>query len=308
VGEEPILSNDVLQLAGLDWKVERVPLFVETRTQDNTSLTHDMVNGNFAIRRASDSKILGIVGNRYREIQNETALSLMDSLVTIGQMRYHTAGSLFEGRKVWLLAQLPGVIEPVKGDAVGRFVLLCNTHDGTGSLKVFMTPIRVVCANTMTLAMNSREPGRTVSLQHSVNIMGKLEKAREILGIAEKEYAAYGELMTAFAKVQIDEKKWDEFALHVLPDPVKLGASNLQASLRRTELRLLFENGIGQDIPGVAGTGWAAMNAVTQWVTHLAGANGSPEKRNENRFNSAIMGPNTLITNRAVSKLSSYVS
>lgn len=137
-------SEEALEKAELDWKVIQTSI----RTEDQMEIP-----GYKANIRESDQRVLGVVTDRYRIVQNSEAFSWTDELLGEG-VRYETAGSLQNGKKVWLLAKLPRIYN-VTGDNVSPYLVFSNSHDGRGAIKVAMTPIRVVCQNTLNLALNN---------------------------------------------------------------------------------------------------------------------------------------------------------
>ena len=137
-------SAEALRLAGLDWEVDQEPIF----TEENV-----LIPGYKANIRNTDRRVLGVVTDRYKVIQNTEAFSFTDALLGEG-VRYETAGSLQGGRKIWLLARLPKEYI-ISGDRISPYLVFSNTHDGSGSVKVAITPIRVVCNNTLNLALST---------------------------------------------------------------------------------------------------------------------------------------------------------
>ena len=147
-------SKEALRLAGLDWKVLQEPI----RTAQG-----EAVPGYKANVRDVDRKVLGVVTDRYKVIQNEEAFAFVDSLLGEG-VRFETAGSLQEGKSVWLLAHLPHEYI-ISGERISPYLVFSNTHDGFGAVKAAITPIRVVCNNTLNLALKSAK--RSWSMIHT---------------------------------------------------------------------------------------------------------------------------------------------
>ena len=160
-------SKDALQLAGLDWNVVQEPIYTEFK---------EVVEGYKANVRDSDRKVLGVVSDRYKVVQNADAFSFTDELLGKG-VRYETAGSLQEGKKVWLLARLPREYI-IGGERISPYLVFSNTHDGSGSVKVAITPVRVVCNNTLNLALSTAN--RSFSMIHTGNIQDKIQEASNI--------------------------------------------------------------------------------------------------------------------------------
>ena len=136
-------SREALELAGLNWQVESRNIY---------SGTGAMIPGYRANVRSTDDAVLGVVSDRYRIVQNEEAFQFTDDLLGEG-VTYETAGSLQGGKKVWMLARLPRKYL-IAGDQVVPYLVIFNSHDGSSGVKVAMTPIRVVCQNTLNLALN----------------------------------------------------------------------------------------------------------------------------------------------------------
>lgn len=137
-------SAEALSLAGLDWKVVQKELV----TDDGTPVTGFKAN-----LRETDNQVLGVVTDRYKVVQNEDAFAFTDSLLGEG-VTYETAGSLQNGRRTWMLAKLPTKYI-ISGDEITPYLVFMNSHDGTGAIKAAMTPIRVVCQNTLNLALST---------------------------------------------------------------------------------------------------------------------------------------------------------
>ena len=137
--EEAPNSAEAIRLAGLDWEVVPKPLFLDDGRQ---------IPGYVANTRTSDNSVLGVVSEKYKIVQNKEAFSFTDNIIG-GDVRYETAGSLKNGKSVWLLAHLPKT--SILGDDVIPYLCFNNSHDGQGAIRVFMTPIRVVCNNTLNI-------------------------------------------------------------------------------------------------------------------------------------------------------------
>lgn len=169
-------SQAALELAGLDWNVIQKSI----ETQDGIP-----ISGFKANLRDTDNRVLGVVTDRYKVVQNREAFAFTDGLLGEG-VRYETAGSLQEGRRTWLLAKLPQRYI-ISGDEIAPYLVFMNSHDGTGSIKAAMTPIRVVCMNTLNLALSTAK--RSWSTNHTGNIAGKMEDARYTLLYADQYMA-----------------------------------------------------------------------------------------------------------------------
>ena len=172
--DNPPTSADAIVAAGLDWEVEQKAISIMG--------TDIEIPDTYANVRSSDNTVLGVVGNRYQIVQNKEAFEFTDSLIGEGCV-YETAGSLRNGKQIWLLARLPESIQ-IAGDEVLPYLVFTNTHDGSGAIKVCASPIRVVCNNTLNLALKNAK--RTWSARHTGSIEYKLQEASETLNLANK--------------------------------------------------------------------------------------------------------------------------
>lgn len=164
-------SEDALRFAGLDWNVRQENVF---------NSRGGVIRGFKANVRDSDDSVLGVVGDRYKVVQNRDAFKFTDGLIG-GDVRYETAGSLRDGKQIWLLAKLPE--QMIAGDAVEPYLCFTNAHDGSSGVRVCMTPVRVVCNNTLNVALATAK--RTWSMRHTENVHERLNEARDCLFRAE---------------------------------------------------------------------------------------------------------------------------
>ena len=245
----------------------------------------------YAVVRNTDRRVLGTVGADYAPLQNVDAFGLLDSLAESGEVRYHTAGSLKGGRRVWLLAEISSMrIEPVKGDVSTPFLLLSNGHDGRASLRILPTAVRVVCQNTCTMALQqgNREG---ITIRHSGDMAAKVLTARKALGLCADAVETYAEQARELASRPMTLPAFLSFAEGLIPNPAA-PASPARAEGARERLEELFEAGPGTDIKGVRGTRWAALNAVTDYSAHWRTTTGKTDGvKAANRLERLWFGP-----------------
>lgn len=197
-------SEDALTLAGLDWTVVQRSI----ETEDGISIPGFKAN-----LRETDEKVLGVVTDRYKVVQNTDAFSFTDELLGEG-VTYETAGSLQEGRRTWLLAKLPQKYI-ISGDEIIPYMVFMNSHDGTGSIKAAMTPIRVICQNTLNLALSTAK--RYWSTNHTGNIRGKLEDARYTLLYANQYMGELGKAIDGLNRMKLTDKQVYEYIDALFP-------------------------------------------------------------------------------------------
>ncbi len=255
--ENPATAAEAILAAGLNYEVDLVGL---------TTVDGIPVSQRKAVVRGDTGQILGVVGNSYVPIQNAGAFEFLDAVVADGSLRYHTAGALGQGERVWMLAKLPGHIR-VSGtdDITEKFLLLSNSHNGTSAMRVFFTPIRVVCANTLVVAQRGGK-GQGISIMHKGDLQAKVAEAQKVLGIAHRFYDNLQTKIDLLAQHLPTQEQLDNFFYTLYPDPI--ASERTRAQNTRQELQRLFEAGRGQDINGIRHTTWAALNAVTEYVDH----------------------------------------
>lgn len=247
-------SREALTAAGLDWKVVQKKLYTSDRRP---------VKGYLANVRDSDNQLLGVVSDRYRVVQNEDAFAFTDALLGEG-VRYETAGSLQCGRRVWILAKLPNEYI-ILGEQISPYLVFSNTHDGSGAVKVAMTPVRVVCSNTLNLALNRAK--RCWSAKHTTNIGDRLEEAKETLLFAESYMSSLGAEFGELYKVRMSDRKVMESVKELLPMKEdmtiqqKKNIRNLQEDLKRR----YFD---APDLQDMGKNAYRFVNAVSDFATH----------------------------------------
>lgn len=263
---KPATAAEAIKAASLDWTVAKAPL--------EYKLAHRLmpVPDRFAVVRSDSTPekplpVLGIVGRKYTPLQNRDAFSWFDGIVGEGAAIYHTAGALGDGERVWVLAKLPGEIRVVGDDIAEKYLLLSNSHDGSATVQVKFTPIRVVCQNTLTMALRS---GPTVRVPHTRDLKQRLNSARVNLGIIQKQFGRLEDGFRRMVKVPMTGDRLEKYLKLVLPDPAD--EENERAVRKIAETRRqagrLFETGRGNAAPGVGGTLWAAYNGVTEFVDY----------------------------------------
>ena len=278
--EEAPSSTDAIRLAGLDWKVIPQKVYTENGLK---------VDGYTANVRDKDGKALGIVGSRYSIVQNEDAFRFTDALLGEG-VKYETAGSLKEGRVIWLLAKLPNKYE-ILGDAVDPYIVFTNTHDGSGAVRVAMTPIRVVCNNTLNMALAGAK--RTWSARHTGNIDNKLDQALETLAFADEYMKATQKTFEDLYKIKLNEYEVRNIINNIVP--INEDVMNKQKINNQQDIRndILYRFKEAPDLKDRESTGARLIQAVADTASHIEPMR-KTKNSEENRFKKAIEG-NTLL-------------
>lgn len=292
----PATAVEAIKAARLDWTVRKVPLHaVSGGTSIPVPDTFGVVREDLWGREACP--VLGIVGKDYTPLQNSEAFTFFDPIVGQNAAVYHTAGVLRDGERIWLLAKLPSRIVVVGDDVADKYLLLSNSHDGRSAVQVKFTPVRVVCQNTLMLALSD---GPTIRIAHTPNMQERLRQARRLLGIVDRGFSDLGATFQAMCKLSLDASRLTEYLAEVFPDPKDPEAPEHRKAVKRVEenrfwSRYLFEHGKGNDRPGTRGTLWAAYNGVTELIDHR-----ETQQTPERRLDSAWFGDGYHVKGRAL--------
>lgn len=252
--EHALSSEEALQAAGLDWEVIQKSI----QTEDYAEIP-----GYKANIRATDQRLLGVVSDRYKIVQNHEAFAFTDELLGEG-VRFETAGSLQNGRKVWLLAKLPDNYI-IAGDRISPYLVFSNSHDGSGSIKVAMTPIRVVCQNTLNLALSNAK--RIWTTIHTGYIKSKLDEAKKTLLLAEYYMDKLGAEVDQLNRIKMTDHKVMEYIELLLPMPdnaTKIQEKNVE--FLRSDMKLRYFE--APDLEHVGKNGYRFINAISDFATH----------------------------------------
>lgn len=269
--EAPDVETMLVQ-AGLDWQV----LKKQMKFEDKDHVLHP-VEDYYALVRDTDNKSLGICGSEYIPTQNKQAMDFFKKWTEAGHMQLETAGALDGGRRVWALAKIKDSFSLFKEDPVSGYLLLSSPHIWGKSLLVKFTPIRVVCQNTLTMALNT-ESGETFRMPHRYEFGADMMRtAEEALGIASDKLKAFEAQAKLLAKTKCDAqmyyrylmKLFDPKALQLLAEEDQLTVADLNRNAYNVSTYLHTQP--GHDMKSSNGTWWGALNSLTYWVDHKSG-------------------------------------
>lgn len=251
-------SDEAIRLAHLGWDVVQEPVYLKDGTQ---------IPNFFANIRQDTNEVLGTVKGRYRISQNTETFAFMDAIIQNSkgiECRYETAGSLFNGRKVFMLVRLPET--NVVGDEVENYLFLSNSHDGTSGLTCGITNVRVVCNNTLQMAEQGAQ--RIWRIRHSESLMDKMKEAEESLGLA----LTYQERMAEDAEKMALKKINEEKFFKAFFEKLEVTEKN-----REKVMNSIFELYTGKDdLQNFRGSAWGMYNACADYVS-----NGEPLRKTE---------------------------
>jgi phage/plasmid-like protein (TIGR03299 family) len=278
--KEAPTSKDAIIASGLNWKVSKEKVIVNDVESDEF----------FAIKRSDKNtpkSILGIVGKKYSPVQNENAFDFFDTIVGEKKAMYHTAGSLNDGKTIWILAKLPDGLSISSNDKVELYTLLSNRHDGKRSLIVQPTPIRVVCNNTLNMAL--RDSSNRMNFRHTSNVEQKMKMAALSLNFSLKTFAETKDAYKLIAKKEVTTDSLNEYFDNVIN--FDKARQTKQSLTKKNRLLDIFNYDLteSKSKPSL----WIAYNAITYYTDHEMG-------RERNRLSNAWVGNGFLLKQKAL--------
>jgi phage/plasmid-like protein (TIGR03299 family) len=281
-------AKEAMKKAGLDWTVDLRPMVTDQGSP---------VPDRKAVVRSTDKTVLSTVGNNYRPVQNSSAFDLMNGQVANGNAAFDSAGYFDNGNRIWVLCKLKGDLIVGKDDLVQKFLLLHNAHDGSHKLRMFITPIRISCKNSLNCALGSAGTDG-LAIGHTAKVEQQLKAAAEALDQAAKYYLNFNKVAQQLLKTKFTEARMKELAAHILPvkhdDEETEAEAEPSAITQKNRDRIveLFTEGAGHK--GIEGTAWAALNAVAEWTDHHRNT-----RSDENRLRSSWFGKGARLKREA---------
>lgn len=263
--DKPATAEEALNAAGLDWESIKVPVFAKHQRGET------LIPDTFAMMRSdrmvgADAAILGVVGSQYEPIQNRDAFRFFDPIVGEGAAVYHTAGSLGVGERVWILAKLPDDIKVSGQDITEKYLLLYNSHDGSGAAQIKFTPIRVVCQNTLSMALKGEA---LIKLAHTRGISVRMSEVHSAVQFIKTTYQKIEDEFHKMASRSVDDLRLKEYVERVFPiKDIKDPKRTKKIEQFRREAIKLFKDGKGNTEDSVKGTLWAAYNGITEFADY----------------------------------------
>lgn len=319
VVNEPASTPNILNLARMDWTVEKVPLMAqvpgEMGIDANGELVQEQgfaaVQTHRAVRRTDTGAILGVVGADWTPVQNEELFAWMDALGAWGELTVETAGALDNGRTVWALARMDALKwEMDSADTIRPYLLLSNGHAGQRALTIMPTTVRVVCSNT--LRMSDRQTDSRHSkkgdglaagwkLHHTADIRNRMEAARDILVRTTEAWKTTTEQFTRLAEASFDAGMLDDIVAKVWKgedEEIKEAKKNSAAEERAEKIRFLL-SAPTNTTTSAQGSAWGALNAITEYLDHETKVRANGKNPQEARFASSQFGRADVLKGRA---------
>ena len=272
--------GEAIVAARLNWDVELRPLY----TVNGPMLVE--IPERYAVCRQKDGAALGVVGPDYTPLQNKEAFAWFQPFLDTGDVTIETAGSLKGGSVIWVLARIvAGELKVSEEDKIAHYVLLSNSHDGSLSVRVGFTPIRVVCNNTLSFAHES-QASKLLRVRHTARVVENLEYIREIMDLAHKEFHATIEQYRVLREKEINQ---DDLVKYVR---IVFGLSETGGKELIPNVAYLLEYGRGSKAAGK--NYWSAYNAVTEYLNYFRG------KTQDSTLSSLWFGDSAKMNQRAL--------
>tara|TARA_R100000008_G_scaffold19749_3_gene10165 strand:- start:3575 stop:4753 length:1179 start_codon:yes stop_codon:yes gene_type:complete len=306
-------SQECMEAANLDWIVRttevkaEAPIFARTptgnirrKTDPETGVMNPVIEGYQEIpglettfvtyredKNGGNVKALTrgkAVGKVYTPFQNHDAFAFLDELVQSQEANFECAGALGNGEKVWMLMKVPHEITVGEKDTSQLYILLTNTHDGTGAIKVMPTSVRVVCQNTLSMALGgARAENEIFNIRHTSQAANRVDDAREALQMGIDWHKKLGEQMNELVVTKMTKKEMDEFFIQALkltyhpdweinekgrkvrhPKAGKLVSASARTLKELNSMKKRATNTVGE----MKGTAYQALNVLTEYVDH----------------------------------------
>ncbi|CAL1519174.1 DUF932 domain-containing protein [Chitinophaga sp. MM2321] len=277
-------SAEALRFAGLDFEIAKYPLYSKSESFEITDsgllIPSREINvpNYYANVRTDNNKVLGVVGKDYEIIQNTDAFSFFDAIVGGGDgIKYETAGALGDGERVFITAKLPDYIRiGASNDVIEQYLFLTTSHDGSGSITVAFTPVRIVCANTLNAAMHCNT--MALRIRHTANAKQRLEQAHKVMGMSCKKSQELSTVFNQWAKIRItDQEVLKLIKLAMCPnketlDKIQEGLFEETSTNFKNTCNDVFAYGVTSDtqlLETTKGTVFGAYNAITGYYQNV---------------------------------------
>lgn len=281
----PATLEEALKAGGLNWGVGTVDLLTADDPPSPVAKRQAIVR----LDRSAghEGRVLGVAHRAFKPLQNRDGGLLFDAIFGQGKPVYHTGGYLGNGEVIWLLAKIDRPLEIAPNDIVQPYALFANSHDGSMAFNIRLTTVRVVCRNTLALAMR-RTLGKPFRRAHQGTLRQHAEAAREFFGATLKELGYVTDAFTSLTKRRCSDAKFQEIVKALLPEPKKPRNADrnpgllkawenrvAEVMMARRKIAELRVSGKGMDLDGSRGTFWGVLNAVLEFVDHHRETKGS---------------------------------
>jgi phage/plasmid-like protein (TIGR03299 family) len=274
VTENALTAEQAIKIAKLDFNVVKAPNYAKVSDKWIKNPT------SFSTVRTDTNQILGTVGNIYKVVQNTEAFDFFTDFTTKEATIFETAGALGNGETIFITAKIPKILVIGKNDEVEEYLVLSNSHDGSGKIKVLFTPIRVVCNNTLNMALSNYR--MKVEIKHTNSVTEKLKAASNLLGIHKTSMENRQLIFNLLSNSKVEDKLVYDFINYcfLTKEETYLVAMNNGSPFTVDEIstkkkniihsvRNYYHTGPGQDMDTAKGTAWGAINAITGYYQNV---------------------------------------
>lgn len=263
---------EALAASGMDWLVEQEPI-INPRTGERTKYTMNF--------RKDNNDVLGVVGKNYTPVQNHEAFAFVDEMSPLG-ISYEAVGMTEKGNRTWMCVKLNDA--HILDDKIENYIILTNSHDGSGSMKVTMSPMRMWCHNCLSFVFK-QNAARTQSLRHVSTVQSKMKEAQEVYGIANAYMAALEKEANELSKIKVAPADFDKVCSELFPiaEDATIRTIDNQKQARYFLKKAWNEDDLGNH----RGTGWGLINAVADYEQHRT--------RNANKALNTVLDGSSLM-------------
>ena len=316
--EHNLTPEEMLKAAGLDWTVSKRPVYYADKP--NTWDLNDprgeaamlRANEHYVVVRDTDNRVLSHCGEGFVPFQNHETMSFFKKFTDAGQMAMDTAGSLSDGERIWGLAKIKKGFKLAGGDEIEGYLLMANSHKVGTAMTIMFTPIRVVCNNTITLALNQEGiTGKFRMLHLQMFDEDIMTAAEEALGISGTQMELFKQKSEFLAKKRAKQDQVDNFIAEMFqPNVLKERGKVMEQVLpplheefTKTSMavREAIEESPGADLDSAKGSWWGVLNGVTYVMDHQ-----KKSKTNDLRLTSAWFGSGANTKRKALDKVMEY--
>lgn len=288
--EGQLTAWECLQYGGLDFEVATRPALVNLPNKEG-GFNQEVVPDTFVTYRTDTNDIFGTVGKRYTVVQNKDAFTFFDAITGGGEAIYETAGALGQGERIFITAKMPDYVT-IDGtdDKTEFYVLLTSSHNGKGAIQALVTPVRVVCQNTLSFALNNCI--NKVSIRHTKNAQIALEEAHKLMGITNQYASEMNQLFNHLKTVKVSDAQVQDVIAQLFPATDEDNVGGKTANMREAMFEG-YQTGVGQS--GIVGTAYGLMNGVTYYFDHLMNY-----KDDDSKFKNIIEGRSAKMVNQSM--------
>lgn len=285
LGEElkaPATLEQALAAGGLDWEVTLQPIV--PAGEPESRIGHRVAVVRTDKKPGETGRVVGVVHPGFEPLQNRQGAHMFDTLMGKGKAIYHTGGYLRNGEVIWLLARLPSDIRVRGDDILETYLLFTNSHDGSVAIDIRLTTVRVVCQNTLSLALHQHDMlGKVFRRAHHGSYALLQEDARTFFDFSMRHSRETGNLFTRMANKPCTDREFQDFLNQLMPDPGKPASADRNPAVQhayetrmeslranRKQIVGVHREGIPErNIPPAEADWWGALNTITAWSDHL---------------------------------------